>query len=52
MLEDEYTCAYRRYRRQIISVPNDSPNDQPPNLVTLLRVQDMHLYLRSQRQVQ
>ena len=25
MLEDEYRRAYRRNRRQIISVPNDSP---------------------------
>ena len=25
MLEDEYGCAYRRNRGQILSVPNDSP---------------------------
>ena len=25
MVEDEYGCAYRRNRRQIIPVPNDSP---------------------------
>ena len=30
MLEDEYRCAYRRNRRQIISVPNDSPMTNLP----------------------
>ena len=46
MLEDEYRCAYRRNRRQIISVPSDSPMTNLPTS-WLLWVQDMHLYLRT-----
>ena len=46
MLEDEYRCAYRRNRRHYLC-SKWFCHDQPPNLVTLLWVQDMHLYLRT-----